>query len=192
MNLSKETSLSDNVWQETGKIRIWHVDDSSIIRETVAELVGHVEPRFCFERQFASPDEVLDALGNEEQPDVILLDIQMGAHNGLDALRPIKLVAPHTRVLMLTTLGNPEAKARAKRDGASDFLLKSWLAEEIRSRILGAMSRTPAVPETIPQREKVSSDSPTPEGLPHSVTWVRGLNYIRSLFGLELGKAAER
>ncbi|HEY2082528.1 MAG TPA: response regulator transcription factor [Verrucomicrobiae bacterium] len=124
--------------QEARPIRIWLVDDNSALRDLLANLLNG-EPGLECERQFASPATVLEALAAELAPDVILLDIQMGAENGLDAIRPIKLLAKNTHVLMLTTFAQPEARERAFRDGASDFLSKAWAFDEIARHIRQAM-----------------------------------------------------
>ncbi len=97
------------------------------------------EPGFKCERQFASPPEVLEALSRETAPDIILLDVEMGEHNGLEAVRPIKALAPEAHVLMLTTFSGPGGRERAFREGASDFMLKSWRMPEIVSHIRQAM-----------------------------------------------------
>ncbi len=68
-------------------------------------------------------------------PDVILLDVQMGDRNGLDAVRPIKSLTRSTRVLMFTTCNNPEWRQRALYEGASDYLLKSYEMERVAARI---------------------------------------------------------
>src|SRR6185369_16501186 len=85
------------------------------------------------------PSSILEALSRETAPDIILLDIQMGEHNGLDAIRAIKALAPETHVLMLTTFAAPDARERAFREGASDFMLKSWPIPEVAAHIRQAM-----------------------------------------------------
>lgn len=119
-------------------IRIWMVDDSANLRTLLQSLLGSEEGFECT-REFANPPAVLKALAEEAPPNVILLDIQMGAYNGLDAIRPIKSLAPDTHVLMLTTLATPEVRERAYREGASDFMLKSWSLDEMATHIRQAM-----------------------------------------------------
>ena len=110
--------------QAAAAVRVWLVDDNDQFRMLVADLLGRREGIECA-RQFSSPDALLSALASKSGPDVILLDIEMGAQNGLDAIRPIKSLTRSTRVLMFTTCYDPEYRQRALDDGASDFLLKS-------------------------------------------------------------------
>jgi CheY-like chemotaxis protein len=120
-----------------GMERVWLVDDNDRFRSLLVELLN--EEGFDCEREFENPDEALAALARETPPDIILLDIQMGEYNGLDAVRPLKAAAKETHVLMLTTFAPREARERAFREGASDFLLKSWTLEEIAAHMRQAM-----------------------------------------------------
>lgn len=129
-NVASDESLSP--------IRIWMVDDSENYRVLLASLLS-AEPGLEITRQFWSPEGLLEALARETAPDVILLDIQMGPCNGLDSIRAIKTLARHTHVLMLTTFAEPEARERAFREGASDFMVKSWTPSRIATRIRAAM-----------------------------------------------------
>lgn len=124
--------------KEISPIRIWLVDDNASFRGLLADMLDS-EPDFECSRQFPSPAAVLKALAHEAPPDVVLLDIQMGAYNGLDAIAPIKSIVPETHVLMLTALATPEVRARAFREGASDFMLKSWSLNDITGHIRHAM-----------------------------------------------------
>lgn len=123
---------------EVAPIRIWMVDDNAAVRGLLANILDEERGLVC-ERQFSSPVGVLEALSRETAPDIILLDIEMGEHNGLEALRPIKALAQDTHVLMLTTFAGPGSRERAFRDGASDFMLKSWPVEQITKHIRQAM-----------------------------------------------------
>jgi DNA-binding NarL/FixJ family response regulator len=123
---------------ENRPIRIWLVDDNEGLRALLASVLGD-EDGFECERQFGSPAAVLNALSQETPPDIILLDIQMGKDNGLDAISPIKALAKSTHVLMLTTFAGPESRERAFREGASDFMLKTWPVAEIAMHIRQAM-----------------------------------------------------
>jgi DNA-binding NarL/FixJ family response regulator len=115
---------------DAAPIRIWMVDDNAGFRALLANILNEEGGLECA-RQFSSPVGVLEALKREAAPDIILLDVEMGEYNGLDAIRPIKLLAPDTHVLMLTTFAGPGGRERAFREGASDFMLKTWPVTEI-------------------------------------------------------------
>jgi len=116
------------------KVKVWLVDDNDSLRKLVGELLNHEEGIECA-RHFSSPVNLLSTLASHPGPDVILLDVQMGEHNGLDAVRPIKSLAPATRVLMFTSCFNPEWRERALSDGASDYLLKTSEFKKVAARI---------------------------------------------------------
>jgi len=119
---------------QVSPIRLWLVDDNDRMRATLAELLGRCDGIECT-AAFSSPNALLSALASKIGPDVILLDIQMGDQNGLDAIRPIKSLSRSTRVLMLTTFFDDHAHSRAMADGASGFLLKRYPVEEILNSI---------------------------------------------------------
>ena len=104
-------------------IKVWLVDDNVRFRNLVADILGEINDIQCV-RHFSSPTEVLSTLASKAGPDVILLDVQMGNENGVDAVRPIKSLARTTRVLMFTTCFDSELRERALCDGASDYLIK--------------------------------------------------------------------
>ena len=137
------------------KLKVWLVDDNDSLREMVGELLDREDGIECA-RHFSSPVNLLSTLASQPGPDVILLDVQMGEHNGLDAVRPIKSLAPWTRVLMFTTCFDPAWRERALSDGASDYLLKTSEFKNVVARI-----RCPAndADPKLHRRQKVPSAS---------------------------------
>ena len=115
-----------------------------------------------------NPLEVLGALVRKPVPDVILLDIHMGAANGMDAIVPIRRLAPRTRILMFTTLFDSLSEARALEAGAMGFLLKTDDSQEIVRRIYWVMEQPlPAavvtdsmVTVTVPKKEVSNASRP--------------------------------
>jgi DNA-binding NarL/FixJ family response regulator len=65
------------------------------------------------------------------QPDVAVLDIAMPRMNGLDACLRIQETFPQIKILILTANDDPEVKQEAFRVGASAFVLKRLMAEEL-------------------------------------------------------------
>jgi DNA-binding NarL/FixJ family response regulator len=106
-----------------GVLSVWLVDDDFSCCENLSRLLS-AEPRVNCSRSFSSATALLETLGQESPPDAILLDVQMPVMNGIEAIRPIKDLAPATRVLMLTSFSDHRLKEESLAAGAADFLLK--------------------------------------------------------------------
>lgn len=117
-------------------INVWHIDDDSTLRSLICDLLDGEGGLSC-SRGFSTAQAALEALARETPPDVILLDLHLNRHSGLDAIRPLKQQSPATHVLMLTTFSDSHTEAAAFEAGASDYLLKSYdisrIAEAVRS-----------------------------------------------------------
>ncbi len=68
-------------------------------------------------------DEVFDSI-REFDPDIILLDIYLTTHNGLDLLKSFAKAYPHIPVIMITGYSDVKMAVTAIKSGAFDFLLK--------------------------------------------------------------------
>lgn len=122
-------------------VRVWLTDDNAGIRVTLNELLDRTGEFDC-ERQCASAEELLRALASgEPHPDVILLDVEMGGLSGVDALRPIRALAPTVRVLIMTAFFDPIYETKALRGGASAFMVKSYAFQRIVEEIHRAVTR---------------------------------------------------
>lgn len=64
-------------------------------------------------------------------PDIILMDISMPHMNGLEATRRIKQKYPGIPVLILSMYNNPKLVVRALKAGASGYILKESMVEEL-------------------------------------------------------------
>lgn len=145
-----------NIDTNNGNVRVWVVDDNEDIRQLVSEALS-LEKGIRCERLFASPDALLSELASKPGPDVILLDVQMGERNGLDAVRPIKSLTRTTHVMMFTASRNPSWREQALQDGASDYLLKTEPLNRVAERIrYAALNSSPR-----PHRRRRSSQPET-------------------------------
>lgn len=175
ITLPNQTAPTDGGTRPTAeiKVNVWLVDDNDRLRTLVGELLDREGGIQCT-RQFSGPDELLSTLASKPGPDVILLDVQMGERNGLDAVRPIKSLTPATRVLMFTTCFDPEWRERALSDGASDYLLKSYELKKVAARI-----RCPADDVKPTARRRAIRPAVQPVAVPNGTPW-----FLERMFGM--------
>lgn len=102
-------------------IRVLVVDDSALVRQILTHVLSD-----------ASRIEVVGVARNGVEavaavkalePDVVTLDIQMPEMDGLEALRLI-VRDSDARVVMLTSVDDPETTYKALESGATEFILK--------------------------------------------------------------------
>ncbi|MFI6470830.1 MULTISPECIES: response regulator [unclassified Streptomyces] len=74
-------------------------------------------------------------LAHELRPDVVLMDVRMPGTDGIEATERIVAESPHSRVLILTTFDLDEYAFAGLRAGASGFLLKNALPQELLAAI---------------------------------------------------------
>lgn len=77
-----------------------------------------------------SGDEAI-LLAAKLQPDVILMDIQMSAMNGIEATRRILITSPHIAILILTMFEDDDFVFAALRAGARGYLLKGTMKADL-------------------------------------------------------------
>jgi DNA-binding NarL/FixJ family response regulator len=80
----------------------------------------------------------------ELKPDVVLVDLGLPVLNGLDAGRQLKKLMPELKLIYLTMNPDPDIKSEALRLGASAFLLKSSMGDELLRVIHGVTAVTVA------------------------------------------------
>ena len=140
------------------RVRVWLTDDNAGFRHSLAELLGRSSDFDC-ERQFNSAESLLSGLADGPAPDVILLDVEMGGITGVDALRPIRKLAPEVRVVIVTSFFDPIYERLAMRDGASAFLLKAYAPQDL----VGEIYRALATPIRLPD---IAEGQSTPAAIP--------------------------
>ena len=66
-----------------------------------------------------------------EQPDVVLMDINLPKMSGIECVSQLKKTMPKTQVLMLTTYEENDLIFESLRHGASGYLLKNMPSSEL-------------------------------------------------------------
>ncbi|MFN0159115.1 MAG: response regulator [Bacteroidota bacterium] len=111
------------------KIRVAIVDDHHLVRAGIAALLRN---ELDIEVIIEASDglEVMDKL-KALSPDVVLMDISMPTMNGIEATGRIKQLGMGIRVLVLTQYDHEEYIKRVMQVGASGYILKNAIAEEL-------------------------------------------------------------
>ena len=110
-------------------VRVLVVDDHPAFREALTTALGLVD-------QIEVAGEAaggVDACRETEalDPDVVLMDLSMPDLNGLDAMHRIHQRDPEVPVVILTANADPDVEAEARRAGASGFLAKGTMLDDI-------------------------------------------------------------
>ncbi|QNP64049.1 response regulator [Streptomyces genisteinicus] len=88
----------------------------------------------------------------ELRPDVVLMDIRMPGLDGIEATRRIVAAGDRTRVLIVTTFDLDEYAYTGLRAGASGFLVKDALPEELLSGIRAVAAGDAVVAPSLTRR----------------------------------------
>jgi DNA-binding NarL/FixJ family response regulator len=111
-----------------GTIRVVIADDHEVIRTGFATML-HTQPDILVVGSAATGTEAI-AVCRRQRPDVALMDIRMPGLDGIEATRQLT-ATDHVRVIMLTTFDLDEYVYDALAAGASGFLLKDLLADDL-------------------------------------------------------------
>ena len=82
----------------------------------------------------------LDEITNND-PDVVLLDLNLPDMNGLELLAELKQLPQDPTVVVITAMGTVNTAVKAMRAGAFDFLQKPFDAERLRVTVRNAMEK---------------------------------------------------
>jgi two-component system, NarL family, nitrate/nitrite response regulator NarL len=115
------------------EIRILLVDDHGLFRESLGRLL-QTAPHIRVTGQCATVAEALAALAQSE-PDVILLDYDLGEESGLSLLSQLQHRAHPAKVLLVTAGLHDEVVPRVMEMGASGIFLKHNSPERLMQAI---------------------------------------------------------
>ena len=114
------------------------VEDDAHIRDVLSGLLGTLGYRMLMA---ASAEQALDAL-NVVSPDLVLTDVHLGAMSGIELCARLKADPRYELmpVVILTAVGDLEARVAGLAAGADDFFTKPVAFVELRTR-LGVLLR---------------------------------------------------
>lgn len=110
-------------------IKIAVVEDNPALRASLVSLFDRTEGMRCV----ASLGNLLNVISEvgSALPDIILMDIGLPNISGIEGVRTVKTHFPAIQILMFTVFDDDEKIFDAIRAGASGYLLKKTLPDEI-------------------------------------------------------------
>jgi two-component system nitrate/nitrite response regulator NarL len=129
------------------------VDDHPLFRKGVKQLI-EMEPDLETIGEASSGQEALEQLKNvDEEPDLILLDLNMQGMDGLDTLRALRAQGVTAKIIMLTVSDNDADVINCIRAGADGYLLKDMdpelILEKVKAATLGKMAISDRLTEVL-------------------------------------------
>jgi DNA-binding NarL/FixJ family response regulator len=110
------------------QLRIVLADDHQLFREGLRAMLHDADMLVVGE---GSDGAQAAALVRALQPDVLVLDLSMGRHSGLDALRQLSTEHPDVRVVVVTVSAERRDVLEALDAGARGYLLKDSPVDQL-------------------------------------------------------------
>lgn len=103
-------------------IRVSIVEDNTDVRQSLAVLLNGSDGFECV-GTYRSAEQALEAIPGQ-QPDIVLMDINLPRLSGIECVRQLKVLLPNLKFLMLTMYEDSNLIFQSLGAGASGYLLK--------------------------------------------------------------------
>ena len=132
---------------DSGPIRILAVDDHALLRQGIAALVN-AECDMKLIAEATNGQEAIEKF-RLHRPDVTLMDLQMPALNGIEAIIGIRSEFPNARIIVLTTYTGDVQVLRALKEGARGYILKGHVRRELLDTIRAVHTGKKRIPPEV-------------------------------------------
>ena len=123
--------------KSSGKVRILVVDDHPLARAGVSQWINR-QPDMMVCAQ-ADTVESADAELTRQRPDLLLLDLWLGAGDTLEFIKLTRARWPQVAIVVLSQHDETLYAERALRAGARGYVMKQESSEDILNAILAVM-----------------------------------------------------
>jgi two-component system invasion response regulator UvrY len=149
-------------------IRIVIADDHELIREGVKKIFrSSADMRLVGEAADLARTVALVA---QHRPDVVVLDISLPGHDGLEGLTELRRQFPEQRIVMLSMYGEERYAVSALRAGAAGYITKAMAAEELVKAIRQVVAGSTYIGPQLAELMARQALEPEPQASHHSLT----------------------
>ena len=124
-----ESNNTKHETQNTKLIKVSIVDDHQIVIDGFEKIITESGIALLSGKSYNVAD--CWKMLSSEQPDVLMLDIGLPDGNGMDLCPQIKMKYPAINILMLTSYAEYAVISHVLNNGASGYILKNAMPEEI-------------------------------------------------------------
>ena len=121
------------LWQKAKKLGIWDPCDIDLTqdrRDWERLSAPQKDLLLRLTSQFQAGEEAV-TLFSRQRPDVTLMDLQLPGISGLEAIRQIRKIDDGARIVVLTMYEGDEDIHRALQAGATTYLLKDTISDDL-------------------------------------------------------------
>jgi DNA-binding NarL/FixJ family response regulator len=111
------------------RISVLCVDDHIVVRVGLSTIIDH-QPDMKVVAHASDGDDAVQQF-RTHRPSVVLMDLRLPGKDGFQATRAIRQIDPAARIIVLTMFEGAEDMRRAVEAGASGYLLKDTLADNL-------------------------------------------------------------
>jgi DNA-binding NtrC family response regulator len=132
------------------KARVLVVEDDDALGRVLAALLAQAE----YQVSLAPSGEAALKVLEKQAMDLVLTDLRMPGMSGMDLLRALKEQTPELPVVLITAHGTVPLAVEAMRLGATDFMLKPFVRDEVVFVLEKALSSSRVARESPPEQPR--------------------------------------
>lgn len=132
---------------EKTALRILLADDHVLVRKGIAKILEENFPGASF-GEASDAAQTIDLIGKNEW-DIVLLDLNMPGRSGLDLISDIQHIKPDLPILVLSMYPAEQLAIRVLKAGASGYLTKDSVVNELEFAIQKIRSGKKYIPDSV-------------------------------------------
>jgi len=131
--------------------RLLIIDDEAVIRDGLKRIL---EREAFVVETCASGYGGIEILQKRDF-DLIITDLKMPGMSGIEVLKSVRTLQPHTPVMLITGYASVDTAVEAMKNGAADYISKPFTPDLLLEKVRSALSRRCIVPDDVSLKGEV-------------------------------------